>query len=100
PGAQSIALNSRLVVDHGKGVFLTDVEGREFLDFFSGVTVGSLGHSHPKYVSALTTQLQKVTFGSFTTAPRVRFLKGLAEVAPGEPWDVERWFVTGDDYIH
>jgi 4-aminobutyrate aminotransferase/(S)-3-amino-2-methylpropionate transaminase len=84
PGAQSIALNSRLVVDHGKGVFLTDVDGREFLDFFSGVTVGSLGHSHPKYVSALTTQLQKVTFGSFTTAPRVRFLKGLAQVAPGD----------------
>ena len=83
PGSQSIALNSRLVIDHGKGVFLTDVEGRTFLDFFSGVTVGSLGHSHPKYVSALKTQLEKVTFGSFTTVPRVRFLKGLSEVAPG-----------------
>jgi len=84
PGAQSIALNSRLVVDHGKGVRLTDLDGREFLDFFSGVTVGSLGHSHPKYVAALTQQLQKVTFGSFTTVPRLRFLKGLAEAAPGD----------------
>ena len=83
PGSQSIALNSRLVIDHGEGVFLTDADGRTFLDFFSGVTVGSLGHCHPKYVSALTTQLQKITFGSFTTAPRVRFLKGLAEAAPG-----------------
>jgi 4-aminobutyrate aminotransferase-like enzyme len=71
------------VIDHGKGVFLTDVEGTTFLDFFSGVTVGSLGHCHPEYVSALKTQLEKVTFGSFTTAPRVRFLKGLADVAPG-----------------
>jgi 4-aminobutyrate aminotransferase-like enzyme len=83
PGAQSIAVNSRLVIDHGKGVYLTDVEGRTFLDFFSGVTVGSLGHSHPSFVSALKDQLDKVTFGSFATVPRVRFLKELAEAAPG-----------------
>ena len=83
PGAQSISVNSRLVVDHGEGVFLTDVDDRTFLDFFSGVTVGSLGHCHPKYVSRLKAQLEKVTFGSFTTVPRVRFLKMLAEVAPG-----------------
>ncbi len=83
PGAQSIAINSRLVIDHGRGVRLWDVEGREFLDFFCGVTVGSLGHSHPKYVAALQKQLEKVVFGSFTTRPRVRFLKGLAEAAPG-----------------
>ena len=83
PGAQSISVNSRLVVDHGKGVFLTDVDDRTFLDFFSGVTVGSLGHCHPKYVSRLKAQIEKVTFGSFTTLPRVRFLKMLAEVAPG-----------------
>ncbi len=84
PGAQSIAVNSRLVIDHGKGVHLVDVEGRTFLDFFSGVTVGSLGHSHPKYVAALKAQIEKVTFGSFTTEPRVRFLKGLAGAAPGD----------------
>ncbi len=83
PGAQSIALNSGLVIDHGRGVYLTDVDGRTYLDFFAGVTVGSLGHSHPRYVSQLSEQLSKVVFGSFTTVPRVRFLKKLAEVAPG-----------------
>jgi 4-aminobutyrate aminotransferase/(S)-3-amino-2-methylpropionate transaminase len=84
PGVQSICLHSRLVIDRGKGVYLTDVDGRTFLDFFSGVTVGSLGHCHPKYVSALKAQLEKVTFGSFTTLPRLRFLKRLAELAPGD----------------
>lgn len=83
PGVQSICLNSRLVIDHGKGVFVTDLDGRTYMDFFSGVTVGSLGHCHPKYVSALKAQLNKVTFGSFTTVPRFEFLKNLAEVAPG-----------------
>jgi 4-aminobutyrate aminotransferase-like enzyme len=83
PGAQSIGINSRLVIEHGRGVFLTDLDGRTFLDFFSGVTVGSLGHCHPQYVTRLKDQLEKVTFGSFTTVPRVRFLKMLADVAPG-----------------
>ncbi len=84
PGAQSIALNSRLVMDHGKGVHLIDVEGRTYLDLFSSVTVGSLGHSHPRYVAALKDQIEKVSFGSFTTEARVQFLKGLAQAAPGD----------------
>lgn len=83
PGIQSISLNSRLVVDHGKGVFLTDVNGKTFLDFYSGVTVGSLGHCHPRYTAALQKQLATVTFGSFTTVHRLEFLKRLAQVSPG-----------------
>jgi len=83
PGIQGISLNSRLVIDHGKGVFLTDVNGATYLDFFSGVTVGSLGHCHPRYTAALQKQLSLVTFGSFTTVNRVEFLKRLAQVAPG-----------------
>ena len=84
PGTQSISTNSRLVIDRGQGVFLTDVDGNTYLDFFSGVTVGSLGHCHPKYVAALKDQLDKVTFGSFTTLPRLEFLKKLSRVAPGD----------------
>ncbi|MEW6439599.1 MAG: aspartate aminotransferase family protein [bacterium] len=83
PGVQSMCLNSRLVLDHGKGVFLTDVDGNTYLDFFAGVTVGSLGHCHPKQVAALKAQLDKIIFGSFTTRNRLRFLKKLAEIAPG-----------------
>jgi 4-aminobutyrate aminotransferase-like enzyme len=84
PGVQSICITSRLVVDHGRGVFLTDLDGNTYLDFFSGVTVGSLGHCHPRYVAALKEQLKKVTFGSFTTINRVKFLKSLSKVAPGD----------------
>lgn len=84
PGSQSISLNSRLVADRGEGVFLTDVDGNTYLDFFSGVTVGSLGYGHPKYVAALKEQLDRVSFGSFTTVSRLSFLKNLASVAPGD----------------
>jgi len=83
PGVQSISLHSRLVIDRGSGVFLTDVNGRTYLDFFSGVTVGSLGHCHPRYAAAMKEQVDRVTFGSFCTPHRAVFLKRLAEVAPG-----------------
>jgi len=83
PGIQSIGLHSRLVIERGKGVFLTDVNGKTFLDFFSGVTVGSLGHCHPRYTAAMKEQLDRVTFGSFCTPHRLAFLKRLAGLAPG-----------------
>ena len=84
PGVQSIGLHSRLVIERGKGVFLTDVNGKTYLDFFSGVTVGSLGHCHPRYTAAMKEQLDRVTFGSFSTPHRLAFLKRLAGLAPGD----------------
>ena len=84
PGVQSMCLHSRLVIDSGKGAYLTDVNGKTYLDFFSGVTVGSLGHCHPRYTAAMKEQLDRVIFGSFTTANRLAFLKKLAGIAPGQ----------------
>lgn len=47
-----------------KGTRLWDTEGREYLDFYGGHAVISVGHSHPKYVAALTEQLDKIGFYS------------------------------------
>jgi 4-aminobutyrate aminotransferase-like enzyme len=60
-----------------------DVDGRRYLDFFAGVAVASLGHSHPRYVAALIEQVQRITVGSFTSEPRVELLRLLAEITPG-----------------
>jgi 4-aminobutyrate aminotransferase-like enzyme len=60
-----------------------DADGNEYLDFFAGVAVASLGHSHPRFVSGVTAQLQKLAVGSFTNEPRTALLKLLAELAPG-----------------
>src|SRR6201987_4220524 len=75
PGLQSIALYSQIAVDRAKGCVITDVDGREYLDFIAGVAVGSLGHAHPHYTKRITEQLDKVTFGSFTTETRANFLQ-------------------------
>src|SRR2546423_15088805 len=36
-----------LPLESGKGMFVKDVEGREYLDFFGGILTVSVGHSHP-----------------------------------------------------
>src|ERR1700758_4485726 len=82
PGLQSIALYSQIAVDRAKGCVITDVDGREYLDFIAGIAVGSLGHSHPHYVKRLKEQLERVTFGSFTTDTRARFLELVSSVLP------------------
>jgi 4-aminobutyrate aminotransferase / (S)-3-amino-2-methylpropionate transaminase / 5-aminovalerate transaminase len=82
PGLQSIALYSQLVVDRAKGCTITDVDGNDYLDFVAGIAVGSLGHLHPHYVERLKEQLDHVTFGSFTTETRARFLELLTAALP------------------
>ena len=83
PGLQSIALYSQIVVDRASGCTITDVDGNEYLDFIAGIAVGSLGHCHPHYVKRLTEQLERITFGSFTTETRARFLELVSGLLPG-----------------
>ncbi|HME83910.1 MAG TPA: aspartate aminotransferase family protein [Roseiarcus sp.] len=82
PGLQSIALYSQIVVDRAKGCTVTDVDGNEYLDFVAGIAVGSLGHCHPHYVKRIREQLERVTFGSFTTETRANFLNLVSGLLP------------------
>ena len=44
----------------GEGAWLTEADGRRFLDLGSGIAVNALGHAHPALVAALTDQAQKL----------------------------------------
>ncbi|MDH5298921.1 MAG: aminotransferase class III-fold pyridoxal phosphate-dependent enzyme, partial [Desulfobulbaceae bacterium] len=44
----------------GKGCRLTDADGREYLDFVSGIAVCSLGHCHPGVTEAICKQAAKL----------------------------------------
>ena len=57
--------------------------GNSYLDFMAGVCVASLGHSHPRWVSALSQQASQLTIGSFTSQARVALLKLMASILPG-----------------
>lgn len=41
---------------HGDGSWVTDTEGRIYLDALSGIAVSTLGHNHPELVAALAAQ--------------------------------------------
>ncbi|KJS24536.1 MAG: acetylornithine aminotransferase [Hyphomonadaceae bacterium BRH_c29] len=49
-----------LQFSHGKGSWLTDTSGRQYLDFIAGISVNTLGHAHPALVEALHTQALKI----------------------------------------
>lgn len=84
PGLQTIALLSELAIERGDGATLTDLDGNTYLDLNAGVSVASLGHAHPRYLAALTKQLEAVSVGSFTSRPRVELVRLMAELAPGD----------------
>ena len=44
----------------GKGSWLIEASGSQFLDFASGIAVNSLGHSHPELVSVIKSQAEKL----------------------------------------
>jgi 4-aminobutyrate aminotransferase-like enzyme len=82
PGLQSFALYSQLAMAQGRNCTLIDEDENQYIDFIAGIGVGSIGHCHPHYVATLKQQLDRLTFGSFTTETRARFLELLASLAP------------------
>ena len=84
PGIQSVALYSGICIDRGEGAHLYDVDGRRYTDLLAGVGVASLGYAHPRYVKAMTRQLERVHVGSFTTEHRAELVRLIAELAPGD----------------
>ncbi|MEV0675791.1 ornithine--oxo-acid transaminase [Actinosynnema sp. NPDC050436] len=53
-----------IVISHGEGTWVTDVEGRRYLDFLSGYSSLNFGHRHPDLVAAAVAQLDRVTLTS------------------------------------
>ena len=53
-----------VVLEKGEGVYVWDVEGKQYFDFLSAYSAVNQGHSHPKLVKALTEQAQKLSLTS------------------------------------
>ena len=69
----------------GEGARLWDAEGREYLDFFAGLSVHNAGHCHPRIVAAITEQAARFAGSSnlFYTGPAMRLSERLAESSLG-----------------
>ncbi len=53
-----------VVVESAEGAWITDLEGRRYLDFLSAYSALNFGHRHPRLIAAAQAQLQKVTLTS------------------------------------
>lgn len=53
-----------VVLEKGEGVYVFDVEGRQYMDFLSAYSAVNQGHCHPRIIQALVSQAQKLTLTS------------------------------------
>ena len=71
----------------GEGCRLWDSQGREYLDFLSGIGVNNIGHSHPKLIRAIQEQAEKLIHVSnlYYISPQAELAKVLIEESfPGK----------------
>ncbi|PVZ15370.1 MULTISPECIES: 4-aminobutyrate--2-oxoglutarate transaminase [unclassified Pseudomonas] len=76
-----------IVADHAKNSTVTDVEGREFIDFAGGIAVLNTGHLHPKVVAAVEAQLHKLTHTCFQVLayePYIELCEKINAKVPGD----------------
>ena len=75
-----------LEIKKAKGSYITSVNNKKYLDFVAGISACSLGHRHPKIVSAIRKQTKKymhvMVYGEFAQAPAVELCKELIELLP------------------
>ena len=71
-----------IVLDHGEGVKVTDIDGNEYIDMFAGIAVNALGHNHPKLVKAIQDQAEKLIHISsiYYNEPALIYAKKLVEL--------------------
>lgn len=50
----------QIVLDHGDGVYLYDIEGKKYIDFLGGIAVNVLGHNYGPLVKAVSEQAGKL----------------------------------------
>ncbi len=85
--AESVLLHTynrfQVVFDHGDGVCLYDTNGKEYLDFVSGIGVFALGYNNKEYNDALKAQIDKIlhTSNYYYNEPAISAAKALTKAA-------------------
>ncbi len=90
--SQNFRKDYPLVVSHGRGAMVEDVDGNRYLDFAAGIAVTATGHCHPEVVAAIRAQTERflhMCATDFFYENVVTLAEGLARRAPGPgPWRV------------
>lgn len=74
-----------LVLSKAEGVWVRDLEGKEYLDFFAGILTTSVGHCHPAVLEAVREQMGQLGHISslYLNLNQIEVARRLAEISPG-----------------
>ena len=83
PPLMPVYNRAAIYFERGEGAYLFDEKGQRYLDFVQGVAVTALGHAHPRLVTALHEQAQKVWTVSnvFPTRPADKLAQKLVDIS-------------------
>lgn len=89
-------------VKEAKNAELWDVEGNRFIDFGTGIAVCNTGHSHPKIVEAVKSQIEKFSHTCVMVNPyevAVELAEKLTALAPGDTPKKAIFVTTGAEAV-
>lgn len=100
--AQTTQFASGFEVARAEGSYIYGTDGKKYLDFVAGVSANTLGHSHPKVVSAIKEQADKylhvMVYGEYAQEMPVKLCQLLADATP-EPLEVTYLVNSGAEAI-
>ena len=84
--AQTSHFPLMLEIERAEGVYLFDLNGKQYLDLISGISVSSIGHGNEHVKNAIKLQLDKymhlMVYGEFIQSPQVQLAKKLTDLLP------------------
>src|SRR4051795_11877353 len=78
---------SPLHIDHGRGIYVWDINGERYADFTSGIAVVNTGHCHPRVVAAIQEQAAKIIHAQaniLAHSPMMKAAAALTETLPAQ----------------
>lgn len=100
--ARGVGLAHPLFIDSAKNATLTDVEGRQFIDFAGGIAVLNTGHLHDTVKQAVADQLEKLSHTCFMVMgyePYVAVCEKINALASGPSPKKSALFTTGAEAV-
>jgi len=78
----------------GRGIYLYDKDDNEYIDFTSGIGVVNTGHCHPKIVSRIQEQSEKLLFGQMNCVIPAIALELVEKLDAVTPANLNRFFIS------
>ncbi|HKC67946.1 MAG TPA: aspartate aminotransferase family protein, partial [Bacteroidia bacterium] len=84
--AQTSPAPLALEIISANGIYLNDINDKQYIDLISGISVSNIGHCHPEVVAAVKKQAETfmhlMVYGEYIHSPQVALAKALTDLLP------------------